>query len=112
MNRRTGAASPKNGPIHSTQPDGTTRQEPSKEHRILALFAEGMRLNRFQAARHGDTCLNTTISDLQRRYGFSFARDWQQVTSRGGHAVRVRRYWLAGDALERARVIVAQEVAQ
>ncbi|MES3008400.1 MAG: hypothetical protein V4751_11590 [Pseudomonadota bacterium] len=99
MNNETGAAS-HNGPIphhHST---------PGKLDRMLSTFAKGEKLNTFAAKELGDTCLHTTVSDLQQRHGVRFTREWQTVEGRFGKT-RVRVYWLQGEDLQRACQIVA-----
>lgn len=73
---------------------------------MLALFAAGHSLNRFQAERHGDHCLPTTISDLQKRYGIEFQRQQEKVPTRFGRPTRATRYWLEGEHLEKARRII------
>ena len=100
MNTETGAAVIPNGPItvHHTAP--------GKLARMLSTFAKGEKLNTFAARDLGDTCLHTTVCDLQQRHGVKFSRDWQTVTGRFGKA-RVRVYWLQGEDLEKARNIVA-----
>jgi len=72
---------------------------------MLARFAQGMSFNRFEAERVGDHCLHTTISDLQRKHGIEFHREWEVVPNRFGSKTRIRRYWLAGAHLQRAREI-------
>ncbi len=48
-------------------------------------------LNRFEAERIGDHCLNTTISDLSKQ-GWEFDREWETVPNRWGGETRVKRY--------------------
>lgn len=110
MNQIIGAASPKNGPSHTHSSNGSTPQKPGKELRMLALFAAGHSLNRFQAEQYGDHCLPTTISDLQKRYGIEFKRQQENVPTRFGRPTRVSRYWLEGDHLEKARQFVRREM--
>lgn len=85
-----------------------TKKPMGKLDRMLILFSEGYCLNTFQAKELSDTCLHTTISDLQIRHGIKFAREWQTVFGRYG-AARVRRYWLDGDNLIRANEIVSRK---
>ncbi len=78
-----------------------------KLDRMLVLFANGRSLNTFQAKEEGDTCLHTTVSDLQARHGIRFSRQWEEVPNRFGTKTRVLRYWLQGQDLQRACQIVA-----
>ncbi|MCA8296312.1 hypothetical protein LGN19_21170 [Burkholderia sp. AU30198] len=82
------------------------------EHVLLEL-RRGISLNRFDAERIGDHCLNTTISTL-RAEGWPITGEWETVPTRFGKTVRVLRYRLtgyqypAGDADEIA-VILSEE---
>ncbi len=78
-----------------------------KLKRMLSVFASGMRLNTFQAKELGDTCLHTTVSDLQARHNITFARQWEKIRNRFGTETRVLRYWLEGVNLERAQAIIS-----
>ncbi len=98
MNNETGAA------LHSG-PISQPHRRPGKLFRMLSTFAKGEKLNTFAARDLGDTCLHTTVSDLQLRHGVKFSRDWQTIDGRFG-SVRVRVYWLQGEDLQRARQIV------
>ena len=106
MNQVSGAASPKNGPNSHHDSHPITPGFPGKELRMLALFAAGHALNRFQAEQHGDHCLPTTISDLQKRYGLEFQRQREKVNTRFDRPTRASRYWLEGEHLEKAKAIV------
>lgn len=52
-------------------------------------------LNRFEAERLGDHCLNTTISEL-RKDGHNILSHLEQVETRFGRKTRCKRYYLAG----------------
>lgn len=55
-------------------------------------------LNRFDAERHGDHCLNSAIADLRRDQLVSISWNWEEVPSMGGRAMaRVKRYWVSRD---------------
>jgi len=65
-----------------------------------AAILEALRhssLNRFQAERLGDHCLNSTISEL-RAEGYLIHSHYEQVMTRFGRQVRVKRYCLLGRA--------------
>lgn len=77
----------------------------SKLKKMFLLFAQGKRLHRFEAERHGDHCLNSTIPALQRDYGLYFERKTITVQTRFDRPARVSLYWLEGSNLIRARKI-------
>lgn len=75
---------------------------PLKWQRILRAFADGKTLNRFEAARElRDWCLNTTVSQLERRGVVILRRD-EQVPGAFG-PVRCCRYWLAPQSVGAAK---------
>lgn len=108
---------PEEGSPGKSQPlsEGTAETTPShdtsaarkagKLKRILCEFAGGVSLNTFQAKELGDTCLHTTVSDLQTRYGLRFERATEKISNRFGTTSRVMRYWLQGAELEKAQAI-------
>lgn len=111
MNQEAKAASPKNGQNSHHDAKCNTPSTLGKELRMLTLFAAGYSLNRFQAEHHGDHCLPTTVSDLQKRYWIEFQRKQENVPTRFGRTTRVSRYWLEGDHLEKARAIIRREIS-
>ncbi len=50
-------------------------------------------LNRFEAERLGDHCLNSTIAEL-RKDGHRIIGEWEDVPNRFGGITRVMRYHL------------------
>lgn len=74
----------------------------TKIMRILDHFAKGGSLNRFEAERIGDHCLNTTIATLVRDYSMHFIRVPERVRSRFGADARVIRYQLSESSREAA----------
>ncbi len=86
---------------------------PGKLITMLKAFAGGQKLHRFQAERLGDHCLHTTVSDLQIKHQITFSREWTKVPNRFRSITHVKNYWLDGENLERARVIlgISKEVA-
>ena len=70
---------------------------PTKLERILQLLILGS-LNRFEAEREGDHCLNSTISQIQS-LGVLVGRMWESVPGFIGEPVRVRRYYIALDQM-------------
>jgi hypothetical protein len=78
----------------------------------LRRFASGKPLHCLQAARDGDTCLHTTVADLQRREGIYFDRQWVKVRNRFGTDTLVKEYWLSGENLIKARKLSGLEVSE
>lgn len=79
-----------------------------KWKRILRALLNGS-LNRFNAEKHGDHCLPSTIADIQREKLISIAWSWEDVPALGGSATaRVKRYWVDRDPanLRRARDVL------
>ena len=90
-----------------TQPSATARamQPPRKWARILRAFLEGRRLNRFDAYRElRDSCLNTTVSQLERR-GLMIQRKDETVAGTYG-PVHCCRYWMAPESVTRAHELL------
>src|SRR5688572_12279060 len=66
-------------------------RKPLKSHKILLELVRGNSLNRFEAAKLGDWCLNTTIATLQRKLNIFIDRQREDVPCRVGQ-VSVCRY--------------------
>jgi hypothetical protein len=91
----------------SRQKNHTREVSPNtKVFKMLTAFSKGSSLHRFQAEILGDHVLNTTISDLTKTHNLTFSKEWIEVPTRFNCTVRVKRYWLEGDELERARKLV------
>lgn len=94
-----------------TRPHFTTGAMPKPElkwKRILRAMLYGT-LNRFDAERHSDHCLNSTVAELRRDRLVSIAWVWEEVPSLGGRATaHVKRYWVdRGDAsMDHARTLL------
>ena len=80
---------------------------PTKEADVLrALYLNS--LNRFEAERIGDHCLNTTVSILRKK-GIVILDEWEKVPSRGDRGqTNVKRYCVAPEpkSLDRARYLL------
>ncbi|CAM5286162.1 helix-turn-helix domain-containing protein [Eoetvoesiella caeni] len=63
----------------------------TKKDTILAILHQRS-LNRFEAERHGDHCLHSTISTLTAE-GHAFYSQWEVVETRF-KPTRVKRYFL------------------
>ena len=72
------------------------QSETKKIDRVLAALRHPAGLNRFQAERIGDHCLNSTVAAI-RRHGVSVWGEWETVpTKYSPKGVRVMRYWAEG----------------
>lgn len=70
----------------------------TKKDSIRIALTDPHGLNRFEAERHGDHCLNTTVAAL-RAEGCVIHSEWETVPTRfNPKGVRVLRYWLTGYA--------------
>jgi hypothetical protein len=85
----------------------STTEAPSKVARILAHLLTGASLNRFEAKRMGDHCLNSTVSDLANDYGLNVPRQAEKVPNRWGLPCRVIRYSLPAAEHDRAALVLA-----
>ena len=79
---------------------------PSKIARILGHLLNAGPLNRFEAERIGDHCLNSTISDLANDYGLIFKRIPEKVPNHWGQPCDVIRYSLPRSEHHRARLVL------
>ncbi|MBV7586880.1 hypothetical protein KW851_28895 [Pseudomonas sp. PDM33] len=70
----------------------TVANAPTKVSRILAYLVAGGSLNRFEAERLGDHCLNSTISALKHDWGIHFQALPERVPTRWGKSCDVKRY--------------------
>lgn len=65
-----------------------------KWKRIMRALVSGT-LNRFEAERHHDHCLNSTIAEIRRDHLVEIDWHWEEVPAMGGRAVaRCKRYWV------------------
>jgi hypothetical protein len=75
---------------------------PRKWQRVLRWFFDGGTLNRFDAYRElRDSCLNTTVSQIELR-GVKILRKDETVPGAFG-PVHCCRYWISPESLQRAR---------
>lgn len=89
----------KNAPTANSNESTKTKGHSSKKNSILAVLRTRS-LNRFEAERHGDHCLHSTISEL-RKDGHAFHDEWETVPTRFRRDVRVKRYYLTHEASKR-----------
>ena len=84
---------------------------PTKEEEVLRALYVGS-LNRFEAERIGDHCLNSTIAQLRGK-GVQLVDEWEKVPSRGSRGfTRVKRYWVKSDPCNLERVRRMLETSQ
>lgn len=86
------------GPTNSNarrQPGEATNQNIKYSHSTkqdaIAAILRTRSLNRFEAERHGDHCLHSTVSTL-RGLGYVIFDEWETVGTRFGKTARVKRY--------------------
>lgn len=91
------AASPCQG--EAAQEINQDNKSIKKIYRVEAALKLPAGLNRFEAERIGDHCLNSTVADLRKTYGSKLLQQWETVPSRySAKGVRVCRYWIAGES--------------
>lgn len=68
-----------------------------KIDRVIAAMSLPHGLNRFEAERIGEHCLNSTAAVVRSIYGDRLVQRWETVPTRYCETgVRVLRYWLVG----------------
>jgi hypothetical protein len=86
----------KNAPGSNATESALTHRDDIKIDRILAALKLAQGLNRFQAEKLGDHCLNSTVAKL-REYGYQLHGEWEVVPTRySPKGVRVKRYRVIG----------------
>ncbi len=74
---------------------------------ILARGRNG--LHCIQAVKIGDTCLHSTVSVIQKRWGLTLAREWVCVPNGFNTHTRVVRYFIAPDQIPAVKKILSGE---
>lgn len=93
---------------HHINPADVLANAPSKASRVLAfLLIPGNSLNRFEAERLGDHCLNSTISRFSNDNDLQFQRTSEQVPNAWGEPRPVTRYRLLDCQREKALAVLA-----
>ena len=100
----TGIASPRNDNATTGnrgevgKADQTGKKDSTKKATIREALRRPHGLNRFEAERLGDHCLNSTIAEL-RADGCVIHSEWEVVPTRfNPRGVRVLRYWMTEHA--------------
>ena len=95
----------KEGP-QAAAPSKSSKLNPNTKRATVlrAFIGRGVKgLNCFEAVRVAhDYVLRSTVSDLYRDYGFSFARKWEKVPGHAGSQVDCVRYWLSPESRRKA----------
>ncbi len=82
-------------PKRGSLDDANRNNRPTKIKRVLAAFAQGQSLTRFEAAISlRDWCLHSTVSAIQKQYGIQIARKTEIIPGYLGSPTRCSRYWL------------------
>ncbi len=67
----------------------------TKIDRVIEALKQPEGMNRFDAERMGDHCLNSSVAVIRTMYGERLIQRWERVPSRfNPDGVRVYRYWL------------------
>lgn len=95
-------------PIEQSRPRkaNDTTKPATKISQILSYLMQGNSLNRFEAERIGDRCLNSTIAVLANRHTLIFHRQRERVPNRLGTLTDVTRYALPVSQHGRAAVVL------
>lgn len=100
-------ASPNKMHSHHINPAHVLANAPTKASRVLAFLLLGNSLNRFEAERLGDHCLNSTISRFSNDNDLQFQRTSEQVPNAWGEPRPVTRYRLLDCQREKALAVLA-----
>jgi hypothetical protein len=84
-----------------------TSSRDTKWRRLLGLFIEGAQLTRFDAERHGDHALNSTVSYLSAR-GVRISRMPIVIRGRFGN-IHCKRYWIKPEDAQQAKALLGGE---
>ena len=68
---------------------------------LYLISVRGYVGTRFDALSISDSCLNSTISDIQKFHGIQIDRRWTKRQSKFG-PIDCAEYWLQGEGLEKA----------
>jgi len=79
-----------------TTNDTTNKPKSIKKiDRVIEALKQPHGLNRFEAERIGDHCLNSTVAVIRTAHGARLHQEWETVPTRyNSDGVRVKRYWL------------------
>jgi|CEGF01.1.fsa_nt_gi hypothetical protein len=80
----------------------TKPRKPTKWARCLYYLTQRPLFELEALNLYGDTCLHTTISDLNKRFGLLFHREWVTHQHQHGGTTTFMRYTLAPECREQA----------
>lgn len=92
----------------STPDTAQSIASPTKQARILRIFANGGSLNRFEAERIGDHALPSTVSTLRHAHGLPIIGLGETVPTRFGKPAHCKRYHLPEASRHLALALLAQ----
>lgn len=81
----------------------STTKRPTKCNRVMRALMERS-YNCFEAQKIGDSCLHTTVSEIQAK-GVFVARKTERFKGRYG-VIHCKRYWIPKSELKRARKLL------
>jgi len=83
--------------VESTNLTAYKQKSITKRDRVIEALKTPSGLNRFEAEKIGEHCLNSTMSIIRRIYGDKLIQERETVPSRyKSDGVSVVRYWLKG----------------
>ena len=74
----------------------------TKQQAVIEATSTKQGLNRFEAQAIGDSCLNSTISNLSKM-GYQFRTEREVVPNRFGGQTYCNRYWLISKPQQKAQ---------
>ena len=78
----------------------------TKQQAVIEATSTKQGLNRFEAQAIGDSCLNSTISNLSKM-GYQFRTERETVPNRFGGQTHCNRYWLVSKPQSKAQEATA-----
>ncbi|MCH9645744.1 MAG: hypothetical protein K0U08_03775 [Proteobacteria bacterium] len=85
-------------------------KEGTKYSNIIDVFQSGKSLNRFEAERYGDHCLNTTVSTISIQLDLEIPRKMEQVPNRFGGTTNVMRYWFSESDIQKIKLLKEKQL--
>ena len=106
-----------NGPESKSKTSGIdaskVSKRPTKRQSVLKWLIneslEGQKVTRFDAARIGDSCWNTTASELSRYDGIVIYRESTKRPTRFGRPVDCFQYWIPLELIPEAQKVLAAQ---
>ena len=111
--KTTDKVNPKNKAVEpDTQTAFGKTKQPKQFTKKVAMFKlfiglSKLGLNCFQAVKHHDYVLRTTVSDLHRYDGIEFSREWEKVPNAFSTTTDCMRYWLDENNINNVAAVIA-----